>query len=997
VRHTVERFLPATVDENEPLFERYPRYVLSFEGAWRYRLLAEHDPRRFAVVRRRVAEGRWFPAGAALEAFDALLPSPESIGRQILYGRAWMRRELGIESRDLFLLDCFGFPRTLPTIAAHFDIAGFTTQKLRRREVLRSAFGIPFALGRWIGAGGAELLAVLDPGEYSARVEGDPRRDPAWLARFAELTAAGRPSRLVTLTGIGDKGGAPPAASVAALEAALAPGGPIEVRHGSSQAVFDELADSAERSALPTYDGELLLRVHGTGCYTAKARLKRWHREVERLARVAETATALARHAGAEVAVERLEEAWSLLLAHEMHDDLTGTSIPEAYGFSFADLGAAANLFREVALDALDTLAPVASDEGATVAVLSPLATRRRELVEISPPPVSGSLEMVDESGAVSPVQTVARPDEAPRLLLPISLAGLGIVSARLRPASGRSFTPGVEVSERHLENRRYRLELDSGGAVASLVDRRLDRELLAAPVELQLLPDRSSKYPAWEILWRDISHPPLDRVYRPVRVEIVERGPLRAALRVERYARGCRVIETWSLADEGELVAADVELEWRRRARLLKACWHFTASDEGAHYDDGLRAVRRPIATEGLYEVPSQGWAAIVDRGTGHGAALFAEGRFGWDQPDASTLRSTWIHAPRASWKWRHQATQDRGRHRFRFGVSGVTAGDLESGRIVELADRFAHPPIAFAVERGPRAEGTREPLPVRLDAPWRLLALKPSEEGDALVARLANSGDAVARTGAIDEAFVGWSPCDGLERTPAPALDPTAPGSLFALRSPARSATLRSTEAETISLPFDRRAFSANGVAVESGFDDGGRCLPLELLPERGAGAVAFDLSAARAGAPSALAARGQRLALPADALEIHLLAASVDGDRPVKLELDDSRLVELVVPDWRRPLLVEPRRSGRSEGKPGADRGFRRRPLALRFSHLHDRHGNDLAVEVGMLFVLRVPLSGARRLRLPDDPAVRVVAVSASRGAPRRVRELDAPRLP
>ena len=64
------------------------------------------------------------------------------------------RRQIG---QDLFLPDCFGFSQALPTLAAHCGIVGFSTQKLRRGADMRSAFGVPFPFGLWLGPDGSEL------------------------------------------------------------------------------------------------------------------------------------------------------------------------------------------------------------------------------------------------------------------------------------------------------------------------------------------------------------------------------------------------------------------------------------------------------------------------------------------------------------------------------------------------------------------------------------------------------------------------------------------------------------------------------------------------------------------------------------------------------------------------------------------------------------------------------------------------------------------------
>ncbi|MDQ1348288.1 MAG: Alpha-mann mid protein, partial [Acidobacteriota bacterium] len=283
VRETVQSFLPRTVRANEDRFRRFPHYLLNFEGAYRYRLLEECHPELFATLRTRVAEGRWFPSGAAWEAFDTNLPAPESIVRQILYGTRYFERAVGKAGRDIFLPDCFGFSQALPTLATHCGILGFSTQKLRRGAEMRSAFGVPFAFGLWTGPDGSTLAAVLDPGEYGAQASRDLATDPQWADRFRALAASDRPDSLMTLQGLGDKGGAIPAAAIEWLERARAGAGPIDVRLADSEQIFRELTP-AERERLPVHDGELLLRLHATGCYRSRSQLKRRHRQAEQLA-----------------------------------------------------------------------------------------------------------------------------------------------------------------------------------------------------------------------------------------------------------------------------------------------------------------------------------------------------------------------------------------------------------------------------------------------------------------------------------------------------------------------------------------------------------------------------------------------------------------------------------------------------------------------------------------------------------------------------------------
>ncbi len=1032
VRDTVRDHLPATVRENERLFDSFPRYVLSFEGAHRYRLLAEHHPELFERLRQRVREGRWAPVGAALEAFDTLLPSPESILRQIVYGRRWFRAELGVESRDLFLPDCFGFPSTLPTLAVHAGIVGFSTQKLRRGELMRSAVGIPFAYGIWRGTDGSELLAALDPGEYSGRIEGDLTRDPAWRSRFAALAAAGIPERLLLYVGTGDRGGAPPATTIAGLEEALAGDGEIEVHHGASEAIY--LATSAdERARLPRYEGELLLRLHGTGCYTAKAILKRWNRIGELLALRAEAAAALASWLGQPAPLARLERAWSSLLVHQMHDDLTGTSIPAAYRFSLDDLGLAANELQETTLDAVHCAAGALDLSGGdpTLLLLSVNAAPADEIVELTlAPGASRPTHALSPEGEPAPIQLAVDGDRCSSpnttggtvVLVPAHFEGVELQVVRLVsqgfPAIA-SFHGHLEAADDRLESDRYRACFDSNGRLATLFDKQLERELLAGPLQHELLPDRSSKYPAWEIRWEDSSSRPLAEVERLVSREPIESGPLRASLRIARAARGVELVETWSLlaGGAGDRLDCTVRLDWRRRGALLKLRFPLAAAADRAHFDTGLGAITRPIASASLYEVPAQRWAAIDDPAAGFGVALFSDCRHGWDFPERSTLRLTLVHAPNARGKFGHQATHDFGRHRFRLAIAGLSVGAVADGSLAVRADRFAQPVSAYRIDRPAEnrclaGSSWRRILFLSTDSQIRLLALKPAERGEGIVVRVANpTPEAIEARLDLQSAPTALFAVDALETEldsveDAPVADSTRvrariPGhavrSLEIRLAPPATGSPPAAATTALTLPWTVQGFSMNRQRARSSFDGRGALFPNETLPRRiDQGPVPFDLSHLGRPGGDTLVPAGQVLELAADMAELWLLAASVEGDRAVNFEVD-GRLQSIVFPDWRRSFLAESRWSRRF-GLPHFDPGeFRRCPTAWSSGHLHDRRGRDLPVERGSLFALRLALGGVLRLELPHAPAVRIVAATLSARSARSIEEAMLPLFP
>ena len=64
-----------------------------------YKFCKEYHPELFAIVKKRVKEGRWKLAGSWINAVDTHIPSAESLFRQALYGQRFYRQEFGIDQQ----------------------------------------------------------------------------------------------------------------------------------------------------------------------------------------------------------------------------------------------------------------------------------------------------------------------------------------------------------------------------------------------------------------------------------------------------------------------------------------------------------------------------------------------------------------------------------------------------------------------------------------------------------------------------------------------------------------------------------------------------------------------------------------------------------------------------------------------------------------------------------------------------------------------------------
>ena len=107
---------------------------------------------------------------------------------------------------------------------------------------------------------------------------------------------------------------------------------------------------------------------------------------------------------------------------------------------------------------------------------------------------------------------------------------GGGLCGLRRSARLSREASSTLKVTESSLENHRYRVNLNSDGDVASIFDKQLNRELLAAPMRLAIKNDTPAQWPAWNMDWTDQQKPPRAYVSGPAKIRVVESGPVRVA-----------------------------------------------------------------------------------------------------------------------------------------------------------------------------------------------------------------------------------------------------------------------------------------------------------------------------------------------------------------------------------------------------------------------------------------------------------------------------------
>jgi mannosylglycerate hydrolase len=763
---------------------------------------------------------------------DEFLVGAETLIRNLLAGRAAVRR-LGAEPMAIgYQPDPFGHVAQLPQILRGFGLDGFVFSRGLGDEVDR--IGPVF---RWQGPDGSWVFAVRQLDGYSGGSElgrwaqsgvSLHDRPEAWAEaaahRFVRFVrrhhaAIGRGGlRHVTLANGGDHH---------EIQRDL-PDLLEDVRRAHPDAAFgidryDRYLDSV-RPMLPeleTIEGELLGSREAfilRGVNSARMPIKLRHERTERGLQVAETLASLAMMArGAAVPRAGLAYAWRELLRNSPHDSVTGCSTDAVHDGMLDRYARADQVTDRIRVEALAALVGRAApwtplpEPGAMVSLVNPLPVPRRAAVELAlTPSLAGEGELVAERPeGLLPVQLLGD-GASRRAVVVVDVPAFGSTSIALRRGTGGASGSARSTDGRTIENERLRVRvLDGSIELTDFLTGRTWRR----GVWFEDAGDRGDEYTFrpldGETRWTSLGQAP--------RVRVTASGPLVAELEARWVARLPRALAP----DLASRLASTVRVPIRVRVRLvdgidrveLAVTVRNRAADHRLRlrFDDpepaaGVRAaghlavLRRIPGTQG----GAAGWAEIPEP-TSHAAGFVATGslailapgipeyeampradggldlaltllrcvgQLGRDLPSRTGEAGPAIPTPGA---------QCPGTHAFRIALVPLYGErDLD---LVRLAEDHR-----VAVEIGP--PGVHPPVPLAIEGEVAFSALKPAEDGNGAILRLWNPGPEPASVRILAPGWgIGRCRMDELPWTGAPA----APGETQIVLGSAEVATVR------------------------------------------------------------------------------------------------------------------------------------------------------------------------------------------------------------
>jgi alpha-mannosidase len=952
--------------------------------------------------------------------------------------------------------------------------------------------GIPFNVGIWEGTDGSTVIAALNPLTYGSQVTYDlskeppapPPPDPSftpqqnafrtrpredWVKRIQINGALTGIKADYHYVGTGDIGGAPNESSVKLMEAIVTksktsipgtpttpaeweseqePGdahtapeqvgdGPIRVVWSKADQMFKDILKCCNTDRMPRYKGDLELINHSAGSITSEAYQKRWMRKNELLADAAEKASIAAAWLGGRPYPQpRLNAAWTLVMGGQFHDILPGTATPKAFEFAWNDDIIAMNQFAGVLKSATEAVASGmdTNTQGTPIVVYNPLNITREDLVEAAvhfPGGVPKAVRMTGPDGKDVPAQVSGEKDGAAKIVFLAKVPSVGYAVFDAQPADTPASESELKASESSLENARYTLKLDHNGDVSSVFDKKLNHELLSAPIRLAISTDNPEHWPAWNMDFADEQRAPRAYVSGSPKIAVTENGPARVAIQVERDTEDSKFVQTIRLSagDSGNRVEFANAIDWKTKEANLKAAFPLSASNKMATYNWDIGTIQRPNEEERQFEVASHQWIDLTDQSGGFGATVLTDCKNASDKPNDNTLRLTLIRTPGTRGGYTDQGTQDIGHHEILFGLSGH-GNDWRAGETDWQAYRLNDPLVAFESSKHPGGLGKQFSL-VRLNNDRvRMLALKKAEQSDEVVVRVVEMDGKPASNVHIafaapitaareingQEQPVGSATIQGGELvTSFSAYQPRS----FAVRLGPAGKRVSAPQFAAVKLPYDAAVASFDGKPASGCFDCSfdrpsstpqGKALPAEMLPGKiDYAEISFTLAPVVAGKSNAVTADGQIVNLPAGSFNrLYVLAAAANGDHFGTFKLGDKS-TRLKIEEWtgfvgqwddriwksaEEELPPRPGTQGTAGNRPrvrlneysemvGIRPGFiKRADIAWFASHRHDAGGANEPYAYSYLFAyaLDVP-PGTKTLTLPRNPNIRVLAATVA----------------
>ena len=592
----------------------YKDFIFTSACGCYYLWIEKSDPKMFSEIQKRVKEGRWCLVGGWFLQPDCNIPSGESFARHALVTQSYFQEKFGVMAETGYNVDSFGHNGNLPMILKNSRMKNYVFMRPQPHEK-----DLPQSLFAWESRDGSRVTTYRIPFFYNI----DERR----FQIFKKVEKMEEETDQRAFYGVGNHGGGVTVALLDQMHQALS----------SDQYIYSDpnrfFADQDLTKLPVVYDD---LQFHAKGCYSAMSEVKAENRRAENALITTEKLSVLSENLiQTTYPHQELHRAWENVLFNQFHDIMGGCCIREAYedarmfyGEARAIAARNTNFATQQISWNIDTIGDYevsssiseqqAEEIGTPIVIFNPHDHDVCGTVHVRNAYGFQTYESVcDNEGNLIPIQIVrdSKTDGNKKYarLFQACVPALGYTVYRMyKKSQDCSVDNPFEITDNSISNQKIKITFDKkSGEICSLFDLTHKKELIAAPTRLQLFNDE--KHDTWahdikafqEEIPTEIS----------AQVSVIERGPVRATIRVAQTFRNSTLTRDYSLLSNSGEVRVNVKLDFHEQFSILKFAFPVNCSNPKAICKIPFGSINRP--NDGTEQVCGD-WISLVGDDSG-------------------------------------------------------------------------------------------------------------------------------------------------------------------------------------------------------------------------------------------------------------------------------------------------------------------------------------------------------------------------------------------
>ena len=657
VRETIRK-CARTFASQLTLMEKYPDYVFGASQAQHYQFIKDYYPALYSQIKERIKEGRWEIHGGMWVECDCNLTGGEAMIRQFLHGKNFFKKEFGVDVKNVWIPDVFGYSAAMPQIMKKCGCNYFLTQKMCWNDTNK----IPHHCFFWKGIDGTKMLSFFPPeNTYNTTLTPDMLNFGANNLSENEFM-----NEYISLFGIGDGGGGPKEEYIErGLRCQNLEGCP-QVKFGRADEFLSRLDKYSDQLAV--WDGELYLEMH-RGTLTTQAKVKKGNRKCEEALMAVEVLYAMCDMAN--YPAEELDRLWKILLLNQFHDILPGSSIGMVYERTHKEhqeiLDSCAELVKKIKL----------ADKDNCLTIFNSLGVEYKGLVKL-PSDWDGvenySIQYIENNIPAVYVEL------APFETLLLKKAEKGAVVTK-------------KSAELVLENELIRYEFSQQGEIISAYDKVEKREVLSGVGnKFVLYHDRPTVNDAWDIE-SCYENERLENFVRASSISSVTKGELWSELQFNLKLDKAEISQTVRLMNNSKQLDFVTAVDWHESHHLLKVEFPINSIAGKANFDIQYGFMERPT-----HRNTSWDWSKFevcmhkyMDLGNeDYGVAILNDCKYGVGVKE-NVIGLTLLRSPKYP-----DPEADMGKHTFAYAILPHTGNFKEAG-VMSAAASFNREPLVI------------------------------------------------------------------------------------------------------------------------------------------------------------------------------------------------------------------------------------------------------------------------------------------------------------